>query len=84
MKYLEELSGGDCFEHNGYHYVLSRDFKANGDKMCISMTNGFQKWLSSNSIVSHVELFTTDKDNNIIAFKTREKQNDYSENKNIS
>lgn len=84
MKYLEELSGGDCFEYNGYNYILSKDFKTNGDKMCIGMVDGFQKWLSPKSIVSHVELFTVDKDNNIVAFKTREKQNDYSKNKDIS
>lgn len=84
MKYLEELSGGDCFEHGNNYYVLSKDFKSNGDRMCIDMSTGFPKWISSNSIVSNIELFTTDKDNNIVALKIRKNQNDYTKTENIS
>lgn len=84
MKYLEELSGGDCFEYSGYHYILSKDFKNNGQKMCIDMSTGFQKWLNPDCVVSATELFVLDKENNIIALKVREKQNDDTKNKNIS
>lgn len=78
MKFLEELAGGDCFEYNSNYYILSKDFKANGDMMCIGMFNGFTKWLASNSIVNHIELLTTDEEKNIIAIKKREKINEFS------
>jgi hypothetical protein len=84
MKYLEELSGGDCFEQNGNIYILSKDFKANGQKMCISMSTGFQKWFDANAIVIPIELFTVDKENNIIALKLREKINDNTKTENFS
>jgi hypothetical protein len=74
MKYLEELSGGDCFEYNNQYYILSKDFRSNGQKMCIGMSDGFQKWMNQNTIVSSIELFTLDKENNIIALKLREKK----------
>lgn len=76
MKYLEELSGGDCFEHSNIYYVLSKDFKGNGDIMCLSLSDGFSRWLSPSLIVNPVELLTTDNDKNIIALKKREKIND--------
>ena len=78
MKYLEELTGGDCFEYSNRYYILSKDFKANGDMMCIGMTDGFPKWLAPNSMVNQIELLTTDADKNIVALKKREKQNDFS------
>lgn len=84
MKYLEELSGGDCFEYNNCYYILSKDFKSNGGKMCIGINNGFPKWIDQSTIVSPIELFTLDKENNIIALKIREKTDVDSENNNIS
>ena len=38
------------------------------------MSDGFQKWMNQNTIVSSIELFTLDKENNIIALKLREKK----------
>ncbi len=71
MKYLEELSGGDCFEYNTKYYILSRDFKNNGDMMCLGLFDGFTKWLSPSTIVNSIELLTTDNDKNIVALKHR-------------
>jgi hypothetical protein len=78
MKYLEELAGGDCFEYNSNYYILSKDFKTNGDMMCLGMFNGFSKWLGANSMVKPIELLTIDEDKNIIAIKKREKTNEFS------
>ena len=76
MKYLEELTGGDCFEYSNKYYILSKDFKKTGDMMCISLSDGFSKWLSASSIVNQIELLTIDNEKNIIALKKREKSND--------
>jgi hypothetical protein len=73
MKYIEELQPGDCFEFSGGYYVVSRDFKNNGQKMCLSMVDGFSKWMSSETITNPIDIFTTDKDSNIIAIKERKK-----------
>lgn len=76
MKYLEELTGGDCFEYSEKYYIRSSDFKSNGDIMSIGLSDGFPKWFQSNTIVSLVELLTTDSEKNIVAIKERKKQND--------
>lgn len=78
MKYVEELSGGDCFEYSNKYYILSNDFKANGDRMCLLLNDGNPKWLAPNLIVNQIELLTTDNDKNIIALKIREKNHDVS------
>lgn len=84
MIYLEELIGGDCFETDGKHYILSQDFKSNGQRMCLNLNNGFPKWLDAKTMVIAIDIFTLDKDNNIIAFKKREKPDAIAQNKNIS
>jgi len=73
MKYLEELSFGDCFEHQDLHYILSSDFKSNGKKMCLCLETGFSYWFSGDLMISVTDLFTMDKNNNIIAIKERKK-----------
>lgn len=83
MKYLEELNTGDCFEYNNDYYILSCDFKTNGNRMCLSLKNGFSKWFGGDSIVNLTDIFTLDKDSNIIAIKQREKD-DNTKNQNIS
>jgi hypothetical protein len=82
MKYLEELVPGDCFENKGIYYVLSSDFKSDGSRLCLSLQNGFIKWIKSNEIVNLSDLFTLDKENNIIAIKKRDKDANI-ENQNI-
>ena len=74
-KYIEELSFGDSFEFDGIIYILSSDFKKNGDRMALSTNNGQSRWLNSSVIVNSCELYTMDKDNNIIALKPKEKEN---------
>lgn len=83
MKYLEELNSGDCFEYNNDYYVLSCDFKNNGNRMCLSLKNGFSNWFGADSIVNLTDIFTLDKDSNIIALKERAKD-DNTKDTNIS
>lgn len=73
MKYLEELNFGDCFQLNNHYYILSSDIKSNGDRMCLSLKNGFCNWMGGNNIVDLIDIFTLDKDTNIIAIKERSK-----------
>lgn len=76
-KYIEELNHGDAFFVGSHYYVLSTDFKKNGDQLCFSLIDGKPKWFKSNDIVSHTPLFTMDKDSNIIAIKETKKDADY-------
>lgn len=73
MKYLEELEFGDCFATNGQYFILTTDFKANGKKLCINLVNGLSQWIADNTVIDNIDIFTLDKDNNIIAFKSRKK-----------
>lgn len=84
MKYIEELISGDCFEHSGKYYVLSCDFKSNGKRMCISLFDGFSSWFSPDCMVNQTDIFTMDKENNIIAIKERKKDDISNTTKNIS
>jgi hypothetical protein len=73
MKYIEEIEAGDCFEFNKKFYVLTRDFKKNGDRLCVALQDGSPNWLKPDSIIQITDLFTMDKDNNIIAIRERKK-----------
>jgi len=73
MKYIEEINPGDCFELNSKFYVLTRDFKKNGERLCIGLFDGFSNWIKQDTIVNLADLFTMDKDNNILAIKERKK-----------
>jgi hypothetical protein len=83
MKYLEELSFGDCFSYNNGYYVMSSDFKQNGKKSCLSLETGFTHWFNGDIIVNITELYILDQNSNIIAIKQRSK-NDNTQNQNIS
>jgi hypothetical protein len=74
MKYIEEISFGDCFIYNNIKYILTTDFKNNGKRMSISLVDGSIKWIESNEIVDIIDIFTFDKDSNIIAIKERKKE----------
>jgi hypothetical protein len=82
MKYLEEIVIGDCFILDKKYYILTSDFKKDGKKYCINLKTGFGVWISPDSTVESVDIFTLDKDSNIIAIKERNKDssNDLSEN----
>lgn len=73
MKYIEELQIGDTFTFNNELFILTADFKANGDKNCISLNTGCSRWLSSQDITEVCPIYTLDKDNTIIPVKQTKK-----------
>jgi len=77
MKYLEELSFGDCFIYNDNKYILTTDFKNNFQKLCVSLKDGHMKWIKSDQIVDIIDIFIFDKESNVIAIKERKKQDDF-------
>jgi hypothetical protein len=74
-KYIEELNNGDAFILNNGTYILSSDFKKNGDKLSISLVDGNSRWVKPNEMIEHIQLFIMDKENNIIAIKESKKEN---------
>jgi hypothetical protein len=73
MKYLEELLIGDCYQHKGCQYVVTTDYKQNGSRLCVSLLDGTTKWMLPDLIIEQIDLFTVDKDSNIVAIKERKK-----------
>lgn len=69
MKYIEELSVGDAFVFQDQIYILTSDFKKNGDKSCVNLKNGLSRWLSSQETVEISPIYTLDQDNTIIPVK---------------
>ena len=74
MEYLEELSTGDCFELNGSYYIVTTDFKKNGYKLCLDLKTGYGKWLKPDESVENIDIFTFDKDSNMMPIKERKKE----------
>jgi hypothetical protein len=85
MQYLEELIPGDCFESEIGSFIVTTDFKKDGNRLCINLKTGISRWLESNYLVEKLDIFKLDKENNIIAIKERTKStNDTPKNTNIS
>lgn len=78
MKYLEELKPGDCFLYQNQLFLLTSDFKANGNKLSYSLITGFPVWLSSQNIVEQCPIYTLDKDNNTIPVNITPKHETFS------
>jgi len=74
MKYIEETEIGECFSLDKNYYIVTSDFKKNGSKLCINLKTGFGLWVSSDSMIDTTDIFTLDKDSNIIAIKERNKE----------
>lgn len=75
MKYIEELTPGDVFELDQKNYLLSSDFKSNGNRSCINISTGQFQWFAGNTIVQICPIYKLDKENNIIPIKPTEKTN---------
>jgi hypothetical protein len=82
--YLEELDSGDCFTYNDLVYVVSKDFKSNGNRSCLSLVDGSSRWLEPNTMIDKTQIFTMDKDSNIIAIKESKKADVSNQSQNIS
>ena len=73
MKYLEELSNGDTFSLKDKLYLLTCDFKSDGQRLCYSLNDGFPCWLKNQTIIEHNPVYTLDKENNITPVKATPK-----------
>lgn len=73
MKYLEELSIGDCYTSGGKPYIITTDYKKNGSRLTVCLIDGTTHWTVSDLIVDPIDIFTVDKDSNIVAIKERKK-----------
>ena len=73
MKYIEELNNGDSFTYHNSLFVLSCDFKNNGDKLGICLQNGSPKWFKSNDIVDITPIYILNSENQTIAIKSTQK-----------
>ncbi len=74
MKYIEELIAGDSFIYNNKYYILTSDFKGNGQKLAYSLDEGFAKWFDATNIVEKISLYTLDNQNNILPIKEQKKE----------
>lgn len=83
MKYIEELECGDTFSYKDIMYLLTSDFKSNGQRLAYSLLTGFPLWLNSDTIVDHQPIYTLDNNNNTIPIKPTQKQSYAHKNTNI-
>jgi hypothetical protein len=83
-KYIEELNNADCFTYLDKSYVVTCDFKKNGDRCCIDLTTGFLSWFKGNAIVNESSLYSIDKDNNFYPIKNITNVHSATQNKNLS
>jgi hypothetical protein len=69
LKYVEEIFPGNCFLHNNNYFILTIDFKSNNKKLCYNLVNGSPVWLSGDTIVEDIQIYTMDDKNTIIPIK---------------
>lgn len=87
MKYLEELIPSNVFSYQDKIFIVTIDFKFKQDKRylyCICLSTGSGSWLEDSLCVDDTELYTIDKDKNIVAIKPHLGYNDDTKNQNIS
>lgn len=69
MKYIEELNSGDIFTFKEKAYLLTSDFKKDGERLSYSIIDGFPLWISSQEIIKPLSLYILDENNNVIPLK---------------
>lgn len=72
MNYIEELEPGQAFIYKKLSYVLTSDFKKNGDRLCVSTVNGQCRWLGGGEMVDSLVLYTIDKDSNLVHLREQD------------
>lgn len=78
MDYIESLENGQCIAVSSGYYIVTSDYKTNGNRMCVSLKDGSIRWFDASLLVDAIDIFTFDKDTNIVAIKQREKLNENS------
>lgn len=76
MKYIEELTPGDCFVFKNDYWVLTIDFKNNDKRLCYNLKSGSPSWLNSDNMIDPIQIYTMDKDNTILPIKETKKENE--------
>jgi hypothetical protein len=80
MKFLEELSPGECFEFEKNFFILTKDYKTNKQQeklsACVDIKDGNSRWISGGAIIDLVPLYTIDLENNIIPIKESKKSDE--------
>jgi hypothetical protein len=76
MKYLEEIKAGDIFIYQSSFFLLTIDRKSNGKILCYNLKDGSPRWLNDGEIVQISQIFALDEENNFVAIKETEKEND--------
>jgi hypothetical protein len=71
MIYIEELQPGDVFIYNNIIYLLTVDFNTKLYKLCFNLKDGSPRWMKPSDMVEKINLYTLDKDNNIISIKNQ-------------
>lgn len=80
MKYIEELDPGTCFSYKNNYYILTVDYKSNNNKLCYDLQSGHPRWLSGDTIIDTIQVYTMDEKNTIIPIKITEKIENRNEN----
>ncbi len=71
MKYIEELIAGDTFlTKDNDIFLLTIDFKNNGQRLGYCLTTGIPRWFNGNDTVKQNSLYQVDEHNNVIPIKT--------------
>jgi hypothetical protein len=73
MKYIEEIENGDCFEYKGSKFLLTSDFRKNGNRLGYNLTNGLPKWFDAQDIINVCQIYTLDCNNNLEPVKETKK-----------
>lgn len=70
MNYLEDTEKGSCVKIAEEYFVVTSDFKSNGNRLLISLSDGSARWFGQSVMADIIEVFTFDKDTNILPIKT--------------
>lgn len=68
-KFIEELDAGELFESGDQKFLITSDFKKNGDRLCVDLNNGNARWFKPNHHVVPINLYTMDNNNNFYPIK---------------
>jgi hypothetical protein len=65
-QYIEELNIGNTFVYKNATYIMTQDFRKNGDRLCVNLLDGSARWIGSTQIVEETQIYRMDSDNNFM------------------
>lgn len=71
-QYVESLPNGSCFSFAESYLIVTSDHRSNADRMCVDLKTGGIRWIKPSVMVEKINIFTFDKDTNIISIKDKE------------